>query len=61
MSKVKHETVKEAVDRLADVEVPKLMSAIIANTTIDVAERVTQIGMLDTVLHHLKLLQARLE
>jgi len=61
MSKSKQESVKEAIDRMANIEVPKLMEQVMADTKIPVEERVTTIGLLETVHHHLKLLQARTE
>jgi len=61
MSKSKQETVKEAVDRMANIEIPKLMAQTMADNKIPAEERVAIIGLLDTTLHHLKLLQARFE
>ena len=61
MSKDKKETVKETIDRIADKEIPAVMECIMADAELTTEEKVTILGLLDTAMHHLKLVQAGLE
>ena len=57
----KKETVKETIDRIADKEIPAVMECIMADAELTTEEKVTTLGLLDTALHHLRLVQVEMK
>lgn len=57
----KKETYKEAIDRIADTEIPAIIEAILADETLATMDKVHLTGLLDTIAYHFRLLQAGME
>ena len=57
----KKEGVKEAIKRIADEEIPQIMEQVMAQKDLDIEERVSLTGLLNTAAYHLKLALTRLE
>lgn len=58
---VKKETIYETVSRLADKEIPDLIERVLLGEDMGTTDKINLSGLLDTALHHLRLVKGRLK
>jgi len=61
LSEKKKRDAKAIIEQLVNIDIPELMTMVMADAKTDPSVKAARVGLLSTSLHHLKLLRAAFE